>query len=65
MVSMTPAAVCDRHDSAGSAVAIQFQHLGVPISFEDPIHEYDAVAVTAEKCFRNGWACVAVCRPRD
>jgi outer membrane receptor protein involved in Fe transport len=30
-------------------------NLGVPISFEEAIHDYDAVTVTAEKRFGDGW----------
>ncbi|HWP98916.1 MAG TPA: TonB-dependent receptor [Vicinamibacterales bacterium] len=29
--------------------------LGFPISFEEPIHEYDALEITAEKRFSNNW----------
>jgi hypothetical protein len=31
-------------------------NLGVPISFENPIHEYDAVEFEADKRFSNGWS---------
>jgi len=41
----------------GTATPVSFQsELGSPISFENPIHEYDAVEFEADKRFSNGWS---------
>jgi hypothetical protein len=31
-------------------------NLGVPISFENPLHEYDAIEFDANRRFANGWS---------
>jgi len=31
-------------------------NLGVPISFDSPVHEYDAVTLEADRRFANGWS---------